>query len=89
MAKCTGCGSDEGAKSIPFFVHESDMTRMERANKRWFIAFLVTLILLVGSNIGWMAYESSFEDVETTRVEQDCDGGTNNYIGNDGDINNG
>ena len=32
---------------IPYFVHEGEMARMERANKRWFVAFLVVLVMLV------------------------------------------
>ena len=31
----------ENPKTIDFTVHESIMARMERANKRWFIAWLV------------------------------------------------
>ena len=66
--------------------HEKEMTRMETANKRWFIAFLIVLFMLFGTNIGWVIYESQYEDIEIT---QSNDYAPNNFIGNDGDINNG
>lgn len=33
-----GFSEEQEAVSIPFFVHENEMTRLERLNKRWFIA---------------------------------------------------
>lgn len=79
---------DENMATIPYFAHEGDMNRLERANKRMFILVLVLIVALVGSNAGWIYFESQFEDVVTT-VTQDNADGVNNYIGNDGDINNG
>ena len=37
-------------KMIPYFSHEGDMARMERANKRLWIIILVLIVALVGSN---------------------------------------
>ena len=56
-----GFSKEQEAVSIPFFVHENEMTRLERLNKRWFIAFLVALIMLFVTNAGWIIYESQFE----------------------------
>lgn len=45
--------------------------------RRWFIIAVVELILLIGSNVGWWIYESSFETVsgiETTTVDAGTDG---------------
>lgn len=68
---------------IPYFAHEGEMNRMERANKRLWIVIILLIVCLVGTNIGWVIYESQFEDYVIT---QDGQNGTNNFIGNDGDI---
>jgi len=60
----------EKMEMIPYFVHEGEMTRMERTNKRWFIAFLIVLSILFATNIGWVIYESQFvEEVVTQEVD--------------------
>lgn len=72
------------AEPVPYIVHESAMARAERANKRLWIALILVIVLLVGSNIGWMIYENQFEDVVTIQeVEQDTDGGNNSFVGGD------
>ena len=63
------------------------MARAERAHRRLWIVIIVLIILLAGSNAAWIYYESQFEDVYT-EITQENDRGFNNYIGNDGDINN-
>ena len=60
---------------IPYFAHEGEMTRLERINKRWFIAFMVVLIMLFATNAGWIYYEMQFEDVLVTQ-EVDTGEGT-------------
>lgn len=72
-------------KDVPYIVHEGDMARMERTNKRLWIIVIMLILLLVGTNGYWIYYESSFEDLVVT---QENDDGFNNYIGNDGDITN-
>ena len=59
-------------KMIPYFSHEGDMARMERANKRLWIIILVLILALVGSNGAWIYYESQFQ-VEETTVKQDAE----------------
>lgn len=78
--------ADEKEKmvEIPYFVHETDMERLERANKRNFILILVLIVALIGSNLAWTIYESQYEDVVTAtqEIKQDSgDGGTNTYTG--------
>jgi hypothetical protein len=61
-----------------------------RREKRLIAIIVLVIVLLVGSNIGWLVYESSFETVETVEeyaVEQD--GSINNSIINGGEIVNG
>ena len=87
-----GCGSDKIPASVPYIVHESDMTRLERQLKRLWIVILVIIFLLVGSNCAWLWYESQFETVETVEeyvIEQDAESGNNNSIINGGEIVNG
>ena len=92
MAKtCNSCSSSDMAV-MPIAQHEKDQNRLMGIIK-WLIAvILVLIVLLVGSNAGWLWYESQFEVVEEstqTSITQENDGGYNNYIGNDGDIVNG
>jgi ABC-type Na+ efflux pump permease subunit len=64
-----------------------------RREKRFVALIVLLVLLLVGSNVSWLIYESQFEVVEETITEttitQDNANGYNNYIGNDGDIVNG
>lgn len=60
--------------------------------KRWFIAFVVVLVMLFATNCLWLyAWCLPVEEVlYTTEVTQTSEeNGTNNYIGRDGDITNG
>lgn len=78
MPDCTNCKAER--KSVPYIVHESDMARLERSIKRLWILLILTLVLLVGTNALWIAYESQFEDVVTTvTAEQFTRGGGSNY----------
>lgn len=74
-------------KMIPYFCHEGDMARAERTIKRLWILCILLIVLLVGTNIAWIHYESQFMDEVT--VTQDSDAGTNNYLGGNGVITNG
>ena len=49
--------------------------------KRWFIIAIIELVLLVGSNIAWLVYQSQFEtvtDETTTEYSQEADTDGNN-----------
>lgn len=56
-------------KDIPYIAHESEMARMERVVKRMFILIIILIVLLFGTNAGWLWYEQQFADITTT-VEQ-------------------
>lgn len=75
-------------KDIPYIAYEAAQSRLERIIKRLWITTIILIVLLVGSNVAWLIYESSFEYFETTVTQENTDG-YNNYIGNDGDITNG
>lgn len=64
---------DEHSVTIPYFVHEGEMARMERVNKKWFIAFLIVLVMLFLTNAGWIIYENQFDTYtyeQEVRTEQ-------------------
>ena len=90
--KCNHCGTEKNPASVPYVVHESAMARAERHTKALIWVIVLLIVLLVGTNVGWLIYNSQFEVVEEntqTSVTQENEGGYNNYIGNDGDIVNG
>lgn len=72
--------------SVPYIVHEGDMARMERSNKRLWIVILVLIVIVIVSNIAWLCYENSMEDVTTTNEvtqELDTDDGGDAMINGD------
>lgn len=88
---CNGCSLNE-IKTIPYAAHESAMARAERNLKRLWILIIILVLLLVGTNIAWLVYESGFETVQTAEeyhIEQDVENGNNNSIINGGEIVNG
>lgn len=91
--KCNHCGTDKAPASVPYVVHEVAMTRAERQAKRLVAIIILLIVLLVGSNIGWLVYESQIETAESTveeyQIEQDAENGNNNSVINGGEIANG
>ena len=61
--------------SVPYIVHEAALARMERQIKRLFILCIVIFAAFVATNIGWVVYENSFEDVTLTQ-EASADNGS-------------
>ena len=70
MSDCRTC--KEQRQTVPYIVHEADMARQERTIKRLWILLIIVIFLLVGSNIAWLMYESSFEEVAATTTEIDA-----------------
>lgn len=67
--------------------HEKEMTRMETSNRRWFIICMVLILLLVGTNAGWMIYESQFSDVTMTQEVDTGEGDATVFGVGIGDVN--
>lgn len=63
-------------KMIPYIAFESATSRQERTIKRLWILCLVLIIALLGTNAGWIYYESQWQVVENTTVTQDVDAST-------------
>ena len=73
------------AAQVPYFVHEGMLARFEKINKRLWIFMIILLIALVGTNAGWIIYESQYE---TYQVSQEVDTGTGAaYVAGVGDVN--
>lgn len=66
-------------KDVPYLVYEGTMARMERTIHRLWTLAVLLVILLVGTNIAWVAYESQYEDVTVTQdvLQTTDDGGVN------------
>ena len=49
-------------------VHEQSLalemlSELKKTTKRWFVVSIILLIALVGTNVAWIIYESSFDTV--------------------------
>lgn len=70
---------------VPYIVHESDMTRLERTNKRLFAGLIVAIIILFASNLTWLYVWNQYDYAsDTTTYTQDGKGtniiGDANYV---------
>lgn len=76
-------------KMIPYIAFESATARQERTIKRLWIICLVLIFALVGTNAGWIYYNSQFESFDsyvTQEVEATADGDSDlnlNTVGGD------
>lgn len=73
----------ENEKVVSKYFHEGTVAMMERTIRRLWITTIILIVLLVATNALWLWYESQFEYFTVT---QESETGTNNYIGNDGEI---
>ena len=98
MSMCENCKGHEGEKDpkfISFVAHDKDMARMEaanirseKANRRSHILNVI-LALLLALSIGYTFWlRDQYQAVEESyEIEQDTDGGGNNYNVIGGDFN--
>lgn len=59
-------------KSVSYLAFESTMARFERTNKRLWILIIILIAVILGTNAGWLYYESQWQTVEST-VTQDVE----------------
>lgn len=75
------------------FVHEGDMDRADRTNKRLMVALVLAIVLMFVTNAiwiyEWMQYDyvNGYEETTTTSYEQDGSG--INIMGNRNEVSNG
>lgn len=90
MADCGKCKVKSAqAADVPYIVHEASMARSERTVKRLWATIILLILLFVGSNAAWIWWNNQWETVESWEITQENEDGNNNYIGHDGDIENG
>ena len=44
-------------ENVPFIVHEGDMARLERSNRRLLIALVIALIVMIINNVAWLVHK--------------------------------
>lgn len=71
--------------SVPYVVHESEMSRAERREKRQWIIIIVLIASFLASNIGWLIYQSQY-DTYSYEYSQDGEGLNNINTGEQGDV---
>jgi len=68
--------------NVSFVVYEAAQSRLERVIKRLWITTIILIILLVGSNIAWLIYESQFEYYDETTITQEAENESGDIIMN-------
>ena len=87
MADCESCKSkNQQAADVPYIAYEAALTKAEFSFKKLWAAIILLIVLLVGSNAGWLYYESQFEETATT-IEAEADDGGNAVANNNGMVN--
>lgn len=77
-------------KDVPYIVYESEAARHERTVKRLLTALLITILLMVGTNLAWLYVWNQY-DISTESYTVENEDGNTNYLeaGMNGEINNG
>lgn len=78
-------------KDVPYIVYESEAARHERTVKRLLTALLITILLMVGTNMAWLYVWNQYDFSSESYVIENHDDGNANYLdsGLEGVINNG
>ena len=85
MADCESCKSkNQQAADVPYIAYEAALTKAEFSFKRLWAAIILLIVLLFGSNAGWLYYENQFEETATTIEAEADDGG--NAVANNNDM---
>ena len=77
-------------KDVPYIVYESEAARHERTVKRLLIALLITILLMVGTNLAWLYVWNQY-DFSSESYSIETEDGNSNILnaGVEGVINNG
>lgn len=81
--------------SVSYLAFESTVARFERQNRRLVVILIITILLLFASNALWLYewnqydYSDTTTSTSTDNIDIDAKDGIANYIGNNGDIDNG
>ena len=83
---------DKDAPNVPYIVYESEAARHERTVKRLIVALIVTICLLVASNMAWLYVFNQYDISSESYVVDTNDEGDASFLeagDNSGVINNG
>jgi hypothetical protein len=69
--------------SVPYIVHESEMTRSERNIKRLWVALIIAVVFIVVTNMAWLLYINQYDFIG---YEYSQDGEGVNIIGNENGV---
>ena len=74
-------------KHINYYVHESEMARLERIIKRLWVLCIIVFVALIATNFGWIWYESQFiDEVSTETFTAESEGNGNAIINGEGSV---
>ena len=78
-------------KDVPYIVYESESARHERTVKRLLTALLITILLMVGTNLAWLYVWNQYDITSESYVVESGDDSNSNVLqaGMNGVINNG
>ena len=69
--------------------HTLECVRLHQIIKRVIVALIIITVLFIATNIYWIYNSYLPSEFGSESVEQDNSNGANNYIGENGEINNG
>lgn len=69
-------------KDVPYIVYESEAARHERTVKRLLTALLITILLMVGTNMAWLYVFNQYDIVsEDVTIENSGNADASNLLG--------
>lgn len=69
----TDTGVNYSAINVPYICYEGTSARLERTNRRYFIAILTLIVMLATTNAMWITYEINRCKAMHDTVTQDID----------------
>lgn len=77
-------------KDVPYIVYESEAARHERTVKRLLTALLISILLMVATNLAWLWVWNQYDFTSETYTVESGSNGNSNILeaGEDGVINN-
>lgn len=68
-------------KDVPYIVYESEAARHERTVKRLLCALLITILLMVGTNMAWLYVWNQYDFSSEEITVEGGDSANANYLG--------
>ena len=68
-------------KDVPYIVYESEAARHERTVKRLLTALLITILLMVGTNMAWLYVFNQYDITSEEITVEGQEAANANYMG--------